>query len=104
MARDIVNPEWDCHYVINVSDHCCPVASLSITGGFLLRRGDCLIRYYMKAHGVKEEDTFDMGDQRFLGPSEDTLGHARENLCVFELLYYTASLVPITPKASLQAL
>ncbi|KAM3348190.1 hypothetical protein ACQJBY_021856 [Aegilops geniculata] len=103
MARDIVNPEWDCHYVINVSDHCCPVASLSITGGFLLRRGHCLIRYYMKAHGVKEEDTFDMDDLRFLGPSEDTLGHAWENLCVFELLHYTASLVPITPKASLQA-
>ncbi|XBI21504.1 hypothetical protein VPH35_062617 [Triticum aestivum] len=103
MARDIVNPEWDCHYVINVSDHCCPVASLSIAAGSLLRRGHCLIRYYMKAHGVKEEDIFDMDDLRFLGPSEDTLGHAWENLCVFELLYYTASLVSITPKASLQA-
>ncbi|XBI67959.1 hypothetical protein VPH35_047225 [Triticum aestivum] len=103
VARDIVNPEWDCHYVINVSDHCCPVASLSIAGGFLLRRGHCLIHYYMKAHGVKEDDIFDMDDLRFLGPSEDTLGHAWKNLCVFELLYYTASLVSITPKEVLQA-
>ncbi|EMS50367.1 hypothetical protein TRIUR3_35289 [Triticum urartu] len=103
VARDIVNPEWDCHYVINVSDHCCPVASLSIAGRFLLRRGHCLIHYYMKAHGVKEEDIFDMDDLRFLGPIEDTLGHAWKNLCVFELLYYTTSLVSITPKASLQA-
>lgn len=103
MARDIVNPEWNCHYVIHVSDHCCPMASLSITDGFLLRRGHCLIRYYMKAHGVKEEDIFDMDNLRFLGPCEDTLGHAWENLCVFDLLYYTASLVPTTPNMSFEA-
>ncbi|XBI26832.1 hypothetical protein VPH35_051448 [Triticum aestivum] len=102
MTRDILVPEWECHYVMNVSDQCLPMASLS-NGGILLRRGHCLFRYYMKDHGVKENDMFDIDELRFLGPSEDTLGHAWENLFWFDLLYYTPSLVPVTPKASLHA-
>ncbi|XBI26835.1 uncharacterized protein LOC119275786 isoform X1 [Triticum dicoccoides] len=102
MTRDILVPEWECHYVMNVSDQCLPMASLS-NGEILLRRGHCLFRYYMKDHGVKENDMFDIDELRFLGPSEDTLGHAWENLFWFDLLYYTPSLVPVTPKASLHA-
>ncbi|XP_020168666.1 putative F-box protein At2g02030 [Aegilops tauschii subsp. strangulata] len=103
MTRDIPDPQWKCHRIINFSEPCYPIASLS-HGGFLLRRGNSLFRYYLEAHGIKEEDTLDIDDLRFIGPTEDTMGHAWENVCWFDILLYTESLVPITPKASLQAL
>ncbi|CAL5040880.1 unnamed protein product [Urochloa decumbens] len=102
-TRHVVDPEWTCRYVINVEEHCYPMTSLG-SGGILLRGGNCVLGYNLKAHTVEEGEIFDMDDIRYLGPSGDTLGHAWENVSFFDLISYTESLVPVTPKASSRAL
>ncbi|KAF8687019.1 hypothetical protein HU200_043300 [Digitaria exilis] len=95
------HPRWDIRYIINVQQ-CHPVASL---GGsvILLRHGCRVFRYSLKA-GRIEGEIFDMRDIRYLGPCEDALGHAWENVSWFDLISYTESLVPVTPKANSGAL
>lgn len=73
--------------------------SLLGSGGVLLRAGYYLFRYNLEADRLEEEDgIFYLGDIRYLGPNEDILGHAWENVCRFDLISYTESFVPITPK------
>ncbi|KAE8788265.1 putative F-box/kelch-repeat protein [Hordeum vulgare] len=103
MTNDVLDPQWKCHRIINFPEQCYPIASLS-HDGVLLRRCNSLFRYYFKAKGVKEEETLGIDDLRFIGPTDDIMGHAWENVCWFDLLLYTESLVPITHKAGLQAL
>ncbi|KAM0857809.1 hypothetical protein ACQ4PT_048235 [Festuca glaucescens] len=106
MTRDIIDPEWHICYIINVSTRCQPMASLS-NAGILIRQNNYLFRCYKEAHSithsVNEDGIFDIDGLRFLGPTEDTLGHAWEDLCWFDLLPYTESLVPVNHKASLHA-
>ncbi|CAN6341102.1 unnamed protein product [Urochloa humidicola] len=105
MTRDVLNPQWDCRYVINSLDQCYPMATLgnmaSLGGnGILLRCGNCLFRYDLEAHGVREDEIFDVEDLRYIGPGDDTLGHTWKNVCWYDIISYTESLVPITDKAS----
>ncbi|CAN6238096.1 unnamed protein product [Urochloa humidicola] len=102
-TRHVVDPKWSCRYLINIQDHCYPMASLG-SGRIFLRGGNFLLSYNLEAHRVEDGEIFNMDDIRYLGPSEDTLGRAWENVCWFDTISYTESLVPVTPKASSRAL
>jgi F-box interacting protein len=106
MTKDILDPEWHRCYIINVSNRCQPMASLT-NGRILIRENNCLFSCYKDAHGithsVNEDRIFDIHGLRFLGPNEDTVGYAWKDLYWLDLLSYTESLVPVTPKASLHA-
>jgi hypothetical protein len=53
----------------------------------------------LEAGRLEEDENFDLDDTRYLGPNEDNiLSHAWENVWCFDLISYTESLVPITPK------
>ncbi|EEE68606.1 hypothetical protein OsJ_27141 [Oryza sativa Japonica Group] len=78
-----------------------PAASLG-SGRILLRRGSLVFCTNLKSYSI--EDKLDIDDIRYLGPNEDNLGHAWEDLCWYDILPYTESLVPIIPRATLQAL
>ncbi|KAI5012269.1 hypothetical protein ZWY2020_024403 [Hordeum vulgare] len=103
MTNDVLDPQLKCHRIINFPEQCYPIASLS-HGGVLLRKCNSLFRYYFKSQGVKEEETLGIHDLRFIGPTDDIMGQAWENVCWFNLLLYTESLVPVTHKEGLQAL
>jgi len=108
MTRDVLNPKWDCRYVINGLDECFPVASLSskasLAGdGILFRYGNWLFRNDLTGRGIREDEIFDVNDLRYLGPGEDTLGRAWENVCWYDVISYTESLVPITQKRPAQS-
>jgi hypothetical protein len=98
-AGDVVDPNWICRYLINVREHYYPLTSL---GGsrILLRGGNFCLGYDLEAHRVVEDERVDMDDIRYLGPNEDTYGDDWENVSWFDLISYTESLVPVTPKAS----
>uniref|UniRef100_A0ACD5WV53 Uncharacterized protein n=1 Tax=Avena sativa TaxID=4498 RepID=A0ACD5WV53_AVESA len=108
MTRDILDPQWDIRYIINVSNpcQCQPMASLS-NGGVLIRQNNYLLRCYKDAHGithsVDKDGIFDINGLRFRGSSEDTMGHAWKHLYWFDLLSYAESLVPVDPRVSLHA-
>ncbi|CAN6215643.1 unnamed protein product [Urochloa humidicola] len=102
-TRHVVDPEWTCRYVINVEEHCYPMTSLG-SSGMLLRGGNCILGYNLEAHRVEEGEIFDIDDIWYLGPNEDNLGDAWKNVSFFDLISYTESLVPVTPKASSRAL
>ncbi|KAF8652055.1 hypothetical protein HU200_063000 [Digitaria exilis] len=99
----VVDPRWDIRYIINVDVECDPMASLG-SSRILLRHGCRVFRYNLKTGRLEEGEIFDMRDIRYLGPGEDALGHAWENLSWFDLISYTESLVPVTLKASSWAL
>lgn len=111
MTRDILtdDPHWSCRYMIHVPDQCRPImaSSLGSAAGFLiLRGGDCVLRYDLEGQKVQDEDyLFGMDEIRYLGPNnQETLGLGWQNLCAFDLIAYTPSLVPVISKATLQAL
>ncbi|KAM0852886.1 hypothetical protein ACQ4PT_051457 [Festuca glaucescens] len=96
-TRDAVDPQWACRYLIDLSDHCHPMASLG-SGGILLRRGNFIFRYDFEVNGIREDEMFDMSkDLMYLGPGEDNLGHLWKNVSWFDLISYSESLIPVTP-------
>uniref|UniRef100_A0A0E0HMG1 F-box associated beta-propeller type 3 domain-containing protein n=1 Tax=Oryza nivara TaxID=4536 RepID=A0A0E0HMG1_ORYNI len=100
MSGDVMDPDWNCWHIINFMN-CYPIASLG-SGRILLRRGSLVFCTNLKSYSI--EDKLDIDDIRYLGPNEDNLGHAWEDLCWYDILPYTESLVPIIPRATLQAL
>ena len=97
MTSDVVYPEWSACYIINAQELPHPMSLLG-SGGVLLRAGYYLFRYNLEADRLEEDGIFYLDDIRYLGPNEDILGHAWENVCQFDLISYTESFVPITPK------
>jgi F-box interacting protein len=101
MTRDVQDPQWGCRYVIDLRDHCHPVASRGTmvalgSDGILLRRGSFIFRYDFEVNGVREDEIFDMSSLIYFGPIEDTVGHVWKNVAWFDLISYSESLVPIT--------
>lgn len=97
-------PQWSCRYVIDVPDLCYPVASPGSSGGIHLRGGDCLFRYNLEdIHHIQDDDIHEMDLLTYVGQNyRDKLRITRENLCFFNLISYTESLVPLTAKVGLQ--
>nr|XP_034597037.1 putative F-box protein At2g02030 isoform X2 [Setaria viridis] len=92
---------WRCRYVIDLPE-CHPMA-LHGSGGILMRLGHCLFRYDLGAHGIQGKDDFHWMDRlKYVGLR--CRGRAWKNLCFFNLISYTESLVPLNAKASSQAL
>lgn len=99
---DVLNPQWSCRYIISGLGQCIPMAYLG-SNGILFRQYNCLFHYYLDAHGVREDEKFNMDDLRYLGPGEDTLGSEWENMWYYDVISYTESLVPIAQKMSSKA-
>uniref|UniRef100_A0ACD5YWZ2 Uncharacterized protein n=1 Tax=Avena sativa TaxID=4498 RepID=A0ACD5YWZ2_AVESA len=56
-ARDALDPQWACRYVIDLQDKCHPMASLGNmaslgSGGILLRGGKFIFRYDFEVNGI----------------------------------------------------
>uniref|UniRef100_A0A0D9WT23 F-box associated beta-propeller type 3 domain-containing protein n=1 Tax=Leersia perrieri TaxID=77586 RepID=A0A0D9WT23_9ORYZ len=101
MSGDVMHPDWNCWHIINVMNGCYPIASLG-SGRILLRRGSFVYCANLKSYSIEEEE-LNFNDIRYLGPNEDNLGHAWEDIW-YDILPYTESLVSIIPRATLQAL
>jgi hypothetical protein len=101
-TRDAVHPQWACRYLIDLQDHCQPMASLGSmaalgSGGILLRRGNFIFRYDFEVNGIREDEMFDMSnDLIYFGPSDDTVGRVWENVAWFDMICYSESLIRIT--------
>ncbi|XP_039804527.1 putative F-box protein At2g02030 isoform X4 [Panicum virgatum] len=96
-TRGVDHPKWSLRYLINVQSHFYPLVPLG-SGRILLRGGNCLLGYNLEASEIEVGERFDMDEIRYLAPSQDTLGRAWENVLWFDLISYTESLVPVTPK------
>ncbi|TVU44597.1 hypothetical protein EJB05_04042 [Eragrostis curvula] len=100
VTTDVIHPSWYCCYAINVQEQCYPMASLG-SRVILLRGGNGLFRYNLEADRVEKDGEFDMNDMRFLGPCEDTLGRAWDDVDYFDPFPCVAALSALTSGARL---
>ncbi|KAL6603336.1 hypothetical protein ACP70R_043697 [Stipagrostis hirtigluma subsp. patula] len=104
VTRDVLVPKWDIRHIVSIPEQCYPIASLGSmsslgSNGILLRQGTCIFRYDLEARKVRKDEIFDMDGFIYVGSSLPT----RRKVFWFDLISYTESLVPITPKGISQA-
>ncbi|GJN31231.1 hypothetical protein PR202_gb19600 [Eleusine coracana subsp. coracana] len=67
--------------------------------GFFCEEGIVSSSIIWETDRVEKDEEYDMDNITYLGPCEETLGHAWDDVFSFELISYTESLVPVTSKA-----